>query len=140
MTITGCSHNFCSLCLRNYLLVQQNCPSCLGELYETQIKPNKIVQEIVSISKILLPKLSEIVFNQKSALKFSTPLESSPPQNDVSVSTVGRTDASMSKSFVGVPDKTQIFSQSSAGLSQGTAIMLIVAPCLKTSKTLIYLV
>ena len=67
MTVTGCSHNFCSICVRTHLTVQQNCPSCFSEIHENQIKPNKILQEIILQFKLLLPKLADIVVNKTAS-------------------------------------------------------------------------
>ncbi len=72
MSTTGCSHNFCSVCVRTHLTVQQNCPSCFIEMHETQIKPNKILQEIITQFRLLLPKLAEIVSSGKKTVLSQT--------------------------------------------------------------------
>ena len=66
MSTTGCSHNFCSVCVRNYLTFQQNCPKCLTEMHETQIKPNKVLQEVISLFRLFIPKIAEMVSTKKS--------------------------------------------------------------------------
>ena len=135
MSTTGCSHNFCSICLRNHLLVQQNCPSCFTDLHETQIKPNKLVQEIILLTKSVLPKLSEMLFGEKnnesskttpSSTSTTTSLQQSTASKftsapvlkfDESVSVNDSTSTSF-KSCVDVVDSSHLSSQAMPGPSR----------------------
>ncbi|CAD6203109.1 GSCOCG00009737001-RA-CDS [Cotesia congregata] len=45
--ITPCSHNYCSLCIRKYLHYKTRCPLCFQELFENQLNPNRILEEIL---------------------------------------------------------------------------------------------
>ncbi|KAH0552113.1 E3 ubiquitin-protein ligase RAD18-like [Cotesia glomerata] len=51
--ITPCSHNYCSLCIRKYLHYKTRCPLCFQELFENQLNPNRILEEIlVNFAKV----------------------------------------------------------------------------------------
>ncbi len=63
MTTNGCGHNFCSMCVRRYLVYKQQCPSCFQSLLESQLKPNRVLTDIIESLGNLLPKLEEIVSN-----------------------------------------------------------------------------
>merc|ERR1719391_1930460 len=55
----SCGHNFCSLCVRDYLTYKQQCPSCLRELHEAGLWTNKPLQIIVEQLIKLVPKLEK---------------------------------------------------------------------------------
>ena len=40
MTVS-CYHNFCSMCVRKYLLYKQQCPACFIPLHDPDLKPNR---------------------------------------------------------------------------------------------------
>ncbi|XP_012215895.2 E3 ubiquitin-protein ligase RAD18-like isoform X1 [Linepithema humile] len=46
--MTLCSHNYCSLCIRKYLHYKTQCPICLEETFEKDLRKNKILDEIIS--------------------------------------------------------------------------------------------
>ncbi|XP_046840165.1 E3 ubiquitin-protein ligase RAD18-like [Xenia sp. Carnegie-2017] len=51
--IPSCSHNYCSLCIRNYLNVDSKCPMCGVPVQDSQLRNNRIIDEIVkSFTKI----------------------------------------------------------------------------------------
>nr|ACO14717.1 Postreplication repair E3 ubiquitin-protein ligase RAD18 [Caligus clemensi] len=54
--LTKCSHSFCSLCIRRYLLYKLQCPSCFHELHENDLIPNKPLRDILQQLAITLPK------------------------------------------------------------------------------------
>ncbi|KAG8035198.1 hypothetical protein G9C98_001688 [Cotesia typhae] len=45
--IIPCSHNYCSLCIRKYLHYKTRCPLCFQKLFENQLNPNRILEEIL---------------------------------------------------------------------------------------------
>ncbi|KAF4519633.1 hypothetical protein B566_EDAN003801 [Ephemera danica] len=55
--MTPCSHNFCSLCIRKYMQYKTSCPACLVETLETQLKNNRVLDELVKILERLKPPL-----------------------------------------------------------------------------------
>ncbi|XP_032681598.1 E3 ubiquitin-protein ligase RAD18-like [Odontomachus brunneus] len=46
--MTLCSHNYCSLCIRRYLLYKTQCPICFTETFEKDLRTNKILDEIIT--------------------------------------------------------------------------------------------
>ncbi len=119
----------CSICLRNHLLVRQNCPSCFTDLHETQIKPNKIVQQIISLLKTLLPKMSDKVFNpgagsNKTSASASAVASVTTPKQETVAQRVDKTSSATdtsSTSFqprVDALETSQLFTQAVAGPSR----------------------
>lgn len=79
MTIP-CSHNFCSICVRKYLLYKQQCPSCFGPLRDTELKANRILSETMELFAKLVPNLNELVKELRPDFKLpqaKTPQKSS---------------------------------------------------------------
>jgi len=54
----SCYHNFCSMCVRKYLLYKQQCPSCFIPLHDTDLKPNRSLADAMEIVSRLIPKFS----------------------------------------------------------------------------------
>ncbi|XP_057336488.1 E3 ubiquitin-protein ligase RAD18-like [Microplitis mediator] len=57
--ITPCSHNYCSLCIRKYLHYKTRCPLCFHELFENQLSPNRILEDILINFVKVRTKLNE---------------------------------------------------------------------------------
>lgn len=47
--ITKCSHHFCSLCVRKYLLFQSKCPECHLDTFESDLRPDRDLQAILEL-------------------------------------------------------------------------------------------
>ncbi|XP_063243662.1 E3 ubiquitin-protein ligase RAD18-like [Bacillus rossius redtenbacheri] len=47
--ITSCSHNYCSVCIRKSLQYRTQCPSCFEGTVETQLRNNRVLDELVRI-------------------------------------------------------------------------------------------
>ncbi|XP_045385899.1 E3 ubiquitin-protein ligase RAD18 isoform X3 [Lemur catta] len=47
MIIPQCSHNYCSLCIRKFLSYKTQCPTCCVTVTETDLKNNRILDELV---------------------------------------------------------------------------------------------
>ncbi|XP_034256902.1 E3 ubiquitin-protein ligase RAD18-like isoform X2 [Thrips palmi] len=49
--ITACSHTYCSICIRRWLSGKQECPSCATAIYESTLRKNTIVGNILDAVK-----------------------------------------------------------------------------------------
>ncbi|XP_043564479.1 E3 ubiquitin-protein ligase RAD18 isoform X2 [Chiloscyllium plagiosum] len=47
MMIPHCSHNYCSLCVRKFLLYKTQCPLCCVPVTEPELRNNRILDEVV---------------------------------------------------------------------------------------------
>ncbi|XP_046996084.1 E3 ubiquitin-protein ligase RAD18-like isoform X1 [Schistocerca americana] len=47
--MTGCSHNYCSLCIRKSLGYKTECPTCMKETFESHLRSNRILDDIVTL-------------------------------------------------------------------------------------------
>ncbi|KAL5515408.1 hypothetical protein EMCRGX_G000568 [Ephydatia muelleri] len=47
MTLPACSHTYCSLCIRRFLLVRPQCPTCSAPAKEGQLINNRPLDELV---------------------------------------------------------------------------------------------
>ncbi|CAB4061633.1 RAD18 [Lepeophtheirus salmonis] len=45
--LTKCSHSFCSLCIRRYMIYKLQCPACFQELHERDLIPNKPLRDVL---------------------------------------------------------------------------------------------
>lgn len=63
--MTGCNHTFCSQCIRQYLLAHNCCPLCHTEQYESNLKRNILLDEIVTCFSGLRPKLMDHLREEK---------------------------------------------------------------------------
>uniref|UniRef100_A0A0K2TX19 RING-type E3 ubiquitin transferase n=1 Tax=Lepeophtheirus salmonis TaxID=72036 RepID=A0A0K2TX19_LEPSM len=60
--LTKCSHSFCSLCIRRYMIYKLQCPACFQELHERDLIPNKPLRDVLlllSQNKSRDPSLSQ---------------------------------------------------------------------------------
>eukprot|EP01135_Chromosphaera_perkinsii_P005848 Nk52_evm8s368 gene=Nk52_evmTU8s368 len=57
MMLTSCSHNFCSLCIRNYLAENKKCPSCFTPATKMELKNNRAIERLICTYSILRPQL-----------------------------------------------------------------------------------
>ncbi|EJS44478.1 rad18p [Saccharomyces arboricola H-6] len=68
--LTPCGHTFCSLCIREHLNNQPNCPLCLFEFRESLLRSEFLVNEIIQSYTSIRPSLL-------NALKIEKPLTNS---------------------------------------------------------------
>ncbi|XP_068249785.1 E3 ubiquitin-protein ligase RAD18-like [Palaemon carinicauda] len=47
--VTVCSHNFCSICIRQYLGYKTQCPACFQETTGQQLRNNRLLDEIIGL-------------------------------------------------------------------------------------------
>ncbi|RLV96582.1 Postreplication repair E3 ubiquitin-protein ligase RAD18 [Spathaspora sp. JA1] len=55
--ITTCNHTFCSQCIREYLITNNICPLCKTEVFESTLKRDVLLEEVVSCYVSLRPFL-----------------------------------------------------------------------------------
>ncbi|NXH73421.1 RAD18 ligase, partial [Hydrobates tethys] len=70
MIIPQCSHNYCSLCIRKFLSYKTQCPTCCVAVSESDLKNNRILDELVKSFNSARQQLFQLVLD--------TPLVSSP--------------------------------------------------------------
>ena len=45
-----CAHNFCSICVRKYVVsYKPQCPQCLEPLHEGELRPNRLLKNVMDI-------------------------------------------------------------------------------------------
>ena len=45
-----CAHNFCSICVRKYVVsYKPQCPQCLETLHEGELRPNRLLKDVMDI-------------------------------------------------------------------------------------------
>ncbi|NWU92434.1 RAD18 ligase, partial [Upupa epops] len=70
MIIPQCSHNYCSLCIRKFLSYKTQCPTCCVAASESDLKNNRVLDELVKSFNFARQQLFQLVLN--------TPLVSPP--------------------------------------------------------------
>ncbi|XP_026289981.1 E3 ubiquitin-protein ligase RAD18-like [Frankliniella occidentalis] len=66
--ITSCSHTFCSLCIRKWLATKQVCPACSETVYESSLRRNPMVENIITALYNFVKKREK-----RSTLQSATP-------------------------------------------------------------------
>ncbi|XP_066984180.1 E3 ubiquitin-protein ligase RAD18-like isoform X2 [Macrobrachium rosenbergii] len=66
--VTICSHNFCSMCIRQYLGYKTQCPACFQETTGQQLRNNRLLDEII----LLFPALRDKTARQCQSAKGNT--------------------------------------------------------------------
>jgi E3 ubiquitin-protein ligase RAD18 len=64
--ITGCSHTFCSKCIRRALSNDGRCPLCRSDEQEIRLRPNLSMQETVDLFITIRPRMWTLVHNGPS--------------------------------------------------------------------------
>ncbi|KAK6203369.1 uncharacterized protein RJT21DRAFT_2712 [Scheffersomyces amazonensis] len=59
--ITSCNHTFCSQCIREYLITNNLCPLCKVEVFESNLKRDILLEEIVSCYTRIRPYLFKLL-------------------------------------------------------------------------------
>lgn len=55
--ITSCNHTFCSQCIRQHLMSVSRCPLCKAEQFESNLKRNILLEEVVACFQSTRPDL-----------------------------------------------------------------------------------
>nr|XP_045623932.1 E3 ubiquitin-protein ligase RAD18-like isoform X1 [Procambarus clarkii]XP_045623933.1 E3 ubiquitin-protein ligase RAD18-like isoform X1 [Procambarus clarkii]XP_045623934.1 E3 ubiquitin-protein ligase RAD18-like isoform X1 [Procambarus clarkii] len=58
--ITACSHNYCSLCIRQYLSYKTQCPACFQETTTQHLRNNRLIDEIIGLFSTLRDKVARM--------------------------------------------------------------------------------
>nr|CAD7428202.1 unnamed protein product [Timema monikensis] len=124
--ITICSHNYCSLCIRKYLLYKTQCPKCFEETVETQLRNNRVIDEIV----IIYTKLKDPLIN---SLQFGGCMKSFQPHLENDHSAKGVSKDSDENNIENETKNEQIFSSTQKNQSKHVSNRLCT-PKAKTSK------
>ncbi|XP_074951684.1 E3 ubiquitin-protein ligase RAD18 isoform X3 [Phalacrocorax aristotelis] len=63
MIIPQCSHNYCSLCIRKFLSFKTQCPTCCVAVSESDLKNNRILDELVKSFNSARQQLFQLVLD-----------------------------------------------------------------------------
>nr|CAB3265401.1 postreplication repair E3 ubiquitin-protein ligase rad18-like [Phallusia mammillata] len=74
--IVSCSHNFCSICIRRYFAIKQECPICGIDASQGSLSPNRIIDGLVQRFNELRDLLEQEQTNDNNG---STKPETSQP-------------------------------------------------------------
>ncbi|XP_033105537.1 E3 ubiquitin-protein ligase RAD18-like [Anneissia japonica] len=66
MMIPECSHNFCSLCIRTYMAYKNQCPTCSISFLETNLKNNRVLDDVVKNFRIVRPHILQLCKNSEN--------------------------------------------------------------------------
>ena len=77
LLVGKCGHNFCSMCIRKYLLYKQQCPSCFAPVHDVDLKPNKSLNDIAEIFSRMIPSMEALA---KLVPSTNLPLKSPAPK------------------------------------------------------------
>ncbi|XP_071525578.1 uncharacterized protein [Panulirus ornatus] len=58
--ITACSHNYCSICIRQYLTFKTQCPACFQETTSQHLRNNRLLDEIIGLFPALRDKVARL--------------------------------------------------------------------------------
>ncbi|KAK3926977.1 E3 ubiquitin-protein ligase RAD18 [Frankliniella fusca] len=78
--ISSCSHTFCSLCIRKWLATKQVCPSCSETVYESSLRRNPMVENMVYALGNLKKKFQNKNSQQSPVLPCSAIRKTPQPQ------------------------------------------------------------
>ncbi|NXU90724.1 RAD18 ligase, partial [Xiphorhynchus elegans] len=74
--IPQCSHNYCSLCIRKFLSYKTQCPTCCVAVSESDLKNNRILDDLVKSFNSARQQLLQLVLDAPAA---PSPLACSQP-------------------------------------------------------------
>ncbi|NWT88523.1 RAD18 ligase, partial [Lanius ludovicianus] len=92
--IPQCSHNYCSLCIRKFLSYKTQCPTCCVAVSESDLKNNRILDDLVKSFNSARQQLFQLVLD--------APLIPSPPACSQ------RPAAESHRSPVSLPDSKEV--------------------------------
>ncbi|XP_042883699.1 E3 ubiquitin-protein ligase RAD18-like isoform X2 [Penaeus japonicus] len=85
--VTACSHNYCSLCIRQYLDYKTQCPACFSETTSQQLRNNRLLDEIIGLFPNLRDKVAKLCQSSKgnsiTSYLGSKDLEHQDPADDL---------------------------------------------------------
>ncbi len=134
-----CGHDFCSLCVRKYLLYKQQCPSCFQPLHDSELRPNRSLEGTIGLFSRLVPQIDAMVKELKPDFKLPPPQSPSvsaktkvvstvPPQNSQSPRPSTSTDKRPEREF-SIPSSQQSPAVSTKTSSENSASQGSKVPC-----------
>lgn len=115
--LTVCHHTFCSQCIRQYLLTNSHCPLCKTELYESSLKRDMLLDEIVTCYKSLRPFLlnllreNEILVKNEPGVKKTEKEDVNSKATDIEKSENGPSKSNKRPAPVDEDDVIEVLSQ-----------------------------
>lgn len=100
---TSCNHTFCSQCIREHLLKENLCPLCKSEQFESNLKRDILLEEIVQCFQSLRDDLIELV-----STKLLQPMESASNDNFASNCSSKSTVSSPDPEVIEVTDDSDL--------------------------------
>ncbi|XP_072050560.1 uncharacterized protein [Amphiura filiformis] len=91
MILPGCSHNFCSLCIRRYLSHESKCPTCKKPTSVPELKNNRVLDELSKNFVAVRPHILKLCLENDA-------INSPKPQNSTSLATPSTSLATTSTS------------------------------------------
>ncbi|XP_018022672.1 uncharacterized protein LOC108678719 isoform X2 [Hyalella azteca] len=70
--MTTCSHNYCSLCIRQSLLHRQSCPTCQSSICDSELRPNRTLDCIIELFPAIRDALQRYYHEQLSSSSLSS--------------------------------------------------------------------
>ncbi|KAJ7702227.1 hypothetical protein B0H17DRAFT_1043261 [Mycena rosella] len=61
-----CGHSFCSMCIRENLSIKPHCPACRQNATEGNLRPNLVLEEIVSAWKLSRPYVLDLAKQEEA--------------------------------------------------------------------------
>ncbi|XP_065673577.1 E3 ubiquitin-protein ligase RAD18 isoform X3 [Hydra vulgaris] len=61
VVVPACSHNYCSYCIRKHISYKKHCPTCFIPLLDTDLKCNRVLDELVLYFQVVRKKLLDIL-------------------------------------------------------------------------------
>ncbi|XP_059475992.1 E3 ubiquitin-protein ligase RAD18 isoform X2 [Neocloeon triangulifer] len=118
--ITPCSHNFCSLCIRRFMQYKTTCPQCFAHVTETELKNNRVVDEMVTVMRRIKLKMNKATIQVDVAQNGPT---STPEKPKTPVKEVHKIVTSVSSPFLDDDeDEPQIVEQTESPIDLNKSI------------------
>ncbi|KAF8061598.1 hypothetical protein FPV67DRAFT_1422352 [Lyophyllum atratum] len=118
----NCGHCFCSYCIRASLAEKQECPACRKTAMEGHLRPNPVVEEVVSAWKLSRPYMLNLSKEDERQRDSTTPSTPKAKKRKITPDTGNQSSASTSRdaSVLASPSKPRRLPQISSDLFGAT--------------------